>query len=113
MIYWLTELRDLIDPESLVWKLLNVFHYHSFRAGGAFLTAFLLSLMFGERVIRKLISLKVGQPIRSKEEVQKLFDLHGKKAGTPTMGAVLMLAPSLISLFSRTDCTTPLASICL
>jgi phospho-N-acetylmuramoyl-pentapeptide-transferase len=103
MIYWLTELRDHLDQESLVAKLLNVFHYHSFRAGGAFLTAFLLSLMFGERVIRKLISLKVGQPIRSKEEVQKLFDLHGKKAGTPTMGGVLMLGTFVVSVILWTD----------
>jgi phospho-N-acetylmuramoyl-pentapeptide-transferase len=103
MIYWLTELRELLDQESLVAKLLNVFHYHSFRAGGAFLTAFALSLMFGERVIRKLISLKVGQPIRSKEEVQKLFDLHGKKAGTPTMGGVLMLGTFVVSVILWTD----------
>jgi len=113
MIYWLTELRDLIDPESLGWKLLNVLHYHSFRAGAAFITAFLLSLMFGERVIRKLISLKVGQPIRSKEEVQKLFDLHGKKAGTPTMGGVLMLGTFVISVVLWTDWHNRLVWICL
>ncbi len=113
MMYWLTELRDTIDQESLVWKLLNVFHYHSFRAGAAFLTAFLLSLMFGERVIRKLISLKVGQPIRSKEEVQKLFDLHGKKAGTPTMGGVLMLGTFVASVLLWTDWHNRLVWICL
>jgi phospho-N-acetylmuramoyl-pentapeptide-transferase len=112
-MYWLTELRDTIDQESLVWKLLNVFHYHSFRAGAAFLTAFLLSLMFGERVIRKLISLKVGQPIRSKEEVQKLFDLHGKKAGTPTMGGVLMLGTFVLSVLLWTDWHNRLVWICL
>jgi phospho-N-acetylmuramoyl-pentapeptide-transferase len=113
MMYWLTELRDTIDQESLVWKLLNVFHYHSFRAGAAFITAFLLSLMFGERVIRKLISLKVGQPIRSKEEVQKLFDLHGKKAGTPTMGGVLMLVTFVVSVILWTDWHNRLVWICL
>jgi phospho-N-acetylmuramoyl-pentapeptide-transferase len=113
MIHWLTELREHIGQDSLVWKLLNVFHYHSFRAGGAFLTAFLLSLLFGERVIRKLISLKVGQPIRSKEEVQKLFDLHGKKAGTPTMGGVLMLVTLVISVILWADWHNRLVWICL
>jgi phospho-N-acetylmuramoyl-pentapeptide-transferase len=113
MIHWLTELREHIDQDSLVWKILNVFHYHSFRAGGAFLTAFLLSLIFGERVIRKLISLKVGQPIRSKEEVQKLFDLHGKKAGTPTMGGVLMLGTFVTSVILWTDWHNRLVWICL
>nr|WP_256199906.1 hypothetical protein [Verrucomicrobium spinosum] len=64
--------------------------------------------MFGERVIRKLISLKVGQPIRSKEEVQKLFDLHGKKAGTPTMGGVMMLATFTLSVLLWTDWGNPI-----
>lgn len=113
MIHLLTELREHLDQESVLWKLLNVFHYHSFRAGGAFITAFLLSLMFGERVIRKLISLKVGQPIRSKEEVQKLFDLHGKKAGTPTMGGVLMLGTFVVSVLLWTDWHNRLVWICL
>lgn len=113
MIHLLTELREHLDQESVVWKLLNVFHYHSFRAGGAFITAFVLSLMFGERVIRKLISLKVGQPIRSKEEVQKLFDLHGKKAGTPTMGGVLMLGTFVLSVLIWTDWHNRLVWICL
>ncbi len=103
MIYWLYELRnwleaaDWISDDSALYKLLNIFRYHTFRAGGAFLTAFVLSLMFGERVIRKLISLKIGQPVRTAEEVGKLFELQGKKAGTPTMGGILMLSAIVIS----------------
>ena len=103
MIYWLYELRnwleaaDWISDDSALYKLLNIFKYHTFRAGGAALTAFLLSLMFGDRLIRKLISLKIGQPIRTAEEVHKLYELHGKKAGTPTMGGVLILGTIVIS----------------
>lgn len=103
MIYWLYELRnwleaaDWISDDSFVYKLLNIFRYHTFRAGGAFITAFVLSLLFGERVIRKLISLKLGQPIRTAEEVGKLFELQGKKAGTPTMGGILMLSAIVVS----------------
>ena len=69
------------------------------------MTAFLLSLIFGNWVIRKLISLKVGQPIRTKEEVNKLFELHGQKAGTPTMGGVLLLGAVIVSslLWARPD----------
>lgn len=111
MIYWLYEHRDWFEwdwmggKESLLYKLLNLFKYHTFRAGGAALTAFALSLLFGERVIRKLISLKVGQPIRTAEEVHKLFELHGKKAGTPTMGGVLIIGTLVISvlLWGRWD----------
>lgn len=104
MIYWLYEHRDWFawdwmgGKESLLYKLLNLFKYHTFRAGGAALTAFALSLLYGEQVIRKLISLKVGQPIRTADEVHKLFELHGKKAGTPTMGGVLIIGTLLISV---------------
>lgn len=103
MFYWLYELRnwleagDWISNDAFLYKLLNIFRYHTFRAGGAFLTAFVLSLLYGERLIRKLISLKIGQPVRSAEEVHKLYELHGKKAGTPTMGGILILGCIVIS----------------
>lgn len=102
-MYWLYELRnwleaaDWISDDSALYKILNIFKYHTFRAGGAAITAFFLSLMFGERLIRKLISLKIGQPIRTAEEVHKLYELHGKKAGTPTMGGILILSCIVIS----------------
>lgn len=103
MIYWFYELRnwleaaDWIRDDSFLYKLLNIFKYHTFRAGGAAITAFLLSLLFGDRLIRKLISLKIGQPIRTAEEVHRLFELHGKKAGTPTMGGILILGTIVAS----------------
>ncbi len=113
MIYWLTELRYDLGPDSFIAKLLNLFHYHTFRAGGACLTGFLLSLIFGGRVIRKLISLKVGQPIRSAEEVNKLFELHGKKAGTPTMGGVLIIGTFIVSVLLWCDWNNLPVWICL
>lgn len=67
------------------------------RAMMACAVAFLLTLLAGPRVIRALISLKLGQPIRSQEEVHKLAELHGAKAGTPTMGGVLIVASTLIA----------------
>ncbi len=84
---------------------LNVFQYITFRAIAAAVTAFLLSLICGNWTIRRLISLKVGQPIRTKEEVNKLFELHGQKAGTPTMGGVLILGAVVLSslLWARPD----------
>jgi len=98
MIYWLYEHRELFSSQDgLLYKMLNIFKYHTFRAGGAALTAFILSVMFGERLIRALISLKIGQPVRSAEEVHQLFALHGKKAGTPTMGGILLLGSVVIS----------------
>ncbi len=75
----------------------NVFSYVTFRSVAAAVTAFVISLAFGGFVIRKLISLKVGQPIRTKEEVRRLAELHGSKAGTPTMGGVLIIGAVLVS----------------
>ena len=63
--------------------LLNVFQYQTFRAAAAGLTAFLLCLAFSGWVIRRLVSLKLGQPIRTQEEVIR------RQAGlrTPARGA--------------------------
>jgi phospho-N-acetylmuramoyl-pentapeptide-transferase len=79
------------------YSVLNVFQYITFRSIGAAVTSFLLSLMFGNWVIRRLISLKVGQPIRTKAQVRELAELHGGKAGTPTMGGVLLLGTVVVS----------------
>jgi phospho-N-acetylmuramoyl-pentapeptide-transferase len=103
MMWYLQFLSERPGPDF--FGVFNVFNYISFRAVSAAVTAFLLSLVFGSRVIRRLISLKVGQPIRTKEEVNHLFELHGKKAGTPTMGGVLLLGAVIIStlLWARLD----------
>ena len=98
MFYYLQRFSDVIDGT-------HVFKYITFRAIGAAMTAFLLCLIFGNRVIRKLIGLKLGQPIRTKEEVHKLAELHGGKRGTPTMGGVMLLGSVVIStvLWARPD----------
>lgn len=103
MMYWLYELREWMlahnwmSDDAALYKILNLFKYHTFRAGGAAVTAFVLSLMYGDKLICKLISLKIGQPIRTAEEVHKLAELHGKKAGTPTMGGILILGTIILS----------------
>ncbi len=113
MIYWLTENRHALGADSFLLKLLNLMHYHTFRAGAACFTAFIFSLVFGGSVIRKLISLKIGQPIRTQDEVHRLFELHGRKAGTPTMGGVLILGTFIIAVLLWTDWRNSLVWICL
>lgn len=83
----------------------NVFFYVTFRSVAAAVTAFGLSLLCGKFVIVKLIRLKIGQPIRGAEEVHHLATLHGSKAGTPTMGGVLIIGAVLTSslLWARWD----------
>jgi len=103
MLYYLDRLSDHATSEF--FKAFNVFQYVTFRAVSAALTAFVLSLALGNFTIRKLLSLKLGQPIRTKDEVHKLAELHGQKAGTPTMGGILLLGTTVLStlLWARPD----------
>ncbi len=96
-LYTLSEWAEKANIDSEFFKALNVFKYLTFRSICAAATAFLISIICGNWVIRKLISLKFGQPIRTKEEVNQLFELHGAKKGTPTMGGILIIGSILIS----------------
>lgn len=103
MLYYLHLLKEK-------WEFLdalNVFQYQTFRAAGAALTAFLLSVLLGNRVILKLTSLKIGQPIRTKEEVHRLAELHGIKTGTPTMGGILIVGTVLAAVLLWARPTNP------
>jgi phospho-N-acetylmuramoyl-pentapeptide-transferase len=98
MMYYLHLLAEQV-------KGTNVFFYVTFRAVCAAVTAFALSLIFGNWVIRKLIALKIGQPIRTAAEVHRLAELHSGKAGVPTMGGVLVIGSVFISsvMWARPD----------
>jgi len=114
MFYYLHLLADYgkgVDSELV--KALNVFQYITFRALAAGITAFIISLMFGNWVIRRLTALKLGQPIRSQEEVHRLHELHGAKAGTPTMGGVLLLGAVVVSTLLWARPTNPLVWLAL
>ena len=71
---------------------LRVFQYLTLRAVMAALTALLIGLIAGPRVIRLLTSLKIGQPVRG-----YAMETHLVKSGTPTMGGVLILLAIAIS----------------
>ncbi|MEO8617374.1 MAG: phospho-N-acetylmuramoyl-pentapeptide-transferase [Luteolibacter sp.] len=94
------------------WSFLNLFQYVTFRAASAGLLAFIVSVIFGPRVIRKLISLKVGQPIRTAEEVHKLAELHGGKIGTPTMGGALIIGAVIVSTLICARPLNPFIAVC-
>ncbi len=98
MMYFLHHLSDRFIG-------FNVFLYVTFRAIAAAVTAFLLTLMFGNFIIRILIALKLGQPIRGAAEVHRLAELHGGKQGTPTMGGVLVIGSVFVSslIWARLD----------
>ena len=80
------------EKDWFLIKALNVFQYVTFRTAYASITALLLSLVFGGRLIRALKSWNVGQQIRE-EGPQG----HKAKHGTPTMGGVLIIGSVVIS----------------
>jgi phospho-N-acetylmuramoyl-pentapeptide-transferase len=85
VFYFLSQFRD-------VWFPLNVFQYITFRTGGAFLTSFLIVLIFGQRFIDLVKKWEVTQSIREYGP-----QTHLKKAGTPTMGGLLILIALVVS----------------
>jgi phospho-N-acetylmuramoyl-pentapeptide-transferase len=85
-------------PEQL--GFLRVFQYITFRAVMAALTALIIGLAFGPWVINRLTELKFGQPIR-----EYGVKAHLAKAGTPTMGGVLVLIAIGISTLLWFDWT--------
>jgi len=94
MLYWLTELSDGGD-------FFNLFRYITFRAGGAFLTALFFGFIFGRPLINVLRRRQgKGQPIRDDGP-----EGHFVKAGTPTMGGLLIVGALLTStlLWARLD----------
>ena len=98
MMYYLHHLSDRFVG-------FNVFLYVTFRAIAAAVTAFVGTLMFGNFIIRMLIALKLGQPIRGAAEVHRLAELHGVKQGTPTMGGVLVIGAVFVAsvMWARLD----------
>jgi phospho-N-acetylmuramoyl-pentapeptide-transferase len=104
MLYYL--LYELVfktygeTSQAYLLKGLNVIQYITFRTAWATITALLISLLLGGRVIRKLAALEIGQEIR-----EELSAEHQAKKGTPTMGGVLILGAVLIStvLWARLD----------
>ncbi len=95
MLYWLTAFSDGGD-------FFNLFRYITFRSGGAFFSALAFGFLFGRPLINLLrTKQKHGQPIRDDGPENHL----ASKAGTPTMGGVLILGALVTAslLWARLD----------
>jgi phospho-N-acetylmuramoyl-pentapeptide-transferase len=97
MLYYL--FYDLLRP---YFKALNVFRYITVRTAYASLTALFIALVLGPWVIRRLQEMQIGQFIR--EEGPKS---HQAKAGTPTMGGVLIVIATVVPAFLWADLRNP------
>ena len=95
MLLSLAQWLQTLSPE---FGSFRVFQYLTLRAVMAALTSLLIGLIAGPFVIRRLVSLKIGQPIR-----EYAMQTHLSKSGTPTMGGVLILLSIGISTLLWSD----------
>lgn len=86
MLYYLFQYLDKIDFPGA-----GVFQYISFRAAMAFIASLVISMIFGKRIINFIRKKQIGETIRE-------LGLQGQneKAGTPTMGGLIILAAIII-----------------
>src|SRR5262245_29751857 len=103
MLYWLfyENLFRLYSP-------FRVFQYATFRTAMASLTALLVSIILGPWLIRKLREFQIGQHIR--EDGPKS---HQKKAGTPTMGGLLICTATVVPTLLWANLTIPAVWVAL
>jgi phospho-N-acetylmuramoyl-pentapeptide-transferase len=87
---------------------LNVFRYITIRTVYASLTAMFLALAFGPWLIQKLRQLQIGQYIREEGP-----EAHQKKAGTPTMGGVLIVLSTAVPTLLWADLSNPFVLLTL
>lgn len=97
MLAFLVEYSD-------TFSILNVFRYITFRTGGAVVTALLFIFLFGPMIINALrVRQGKGQPIRKDGPQTHIV----AKAGTPTMGGLLILAGFLVAALLWAKWTNP------
>lgn len=97
MLYWL-----LYEKLYIFFHPFRIFRYLTFRTAFATLTALLIALLIGPWVIQKLHEFQIGQYVRSDGPQS-----HLKKAGTPTMGGLLIVVAILVPTILWSDPANP------
>src|SRR5918998_2069134 len=95
-------LYHLLYPFHTQFSVLNVTRYITFRTAAASLSALAISLVLGPWMVRRLREFQIGQVIR-----QEGPSSHRAKAGTPTMGGLLILTASIVPTLLWADLTNP------
>ncbi|MFD2178797.1 phospho-N-acetylmuramoyl-pentapeptide-transferase [Veronia pacifica] len=96
MIVWLSQMFEQY------LSFLRLFDYLTFRAIVSALTALLLSLWMGPRLIARLQMMQIGQVVRNDGP-----ESHFSKRGTPTMGGIMILAAITITVLLWSDLSNP------
>ena len=95
---------EWLAPYAEQFQIFNLFNYLTFRTGGALMTSMLVAFILGPRMITMLRSKQgKGQPIREDGPEGHII----KKAGTPTMGGLLILLSVSISTLLWGDLKSP------
>jgi len=90
----------LLQPFARDVRIFNLLNYITFRSAAAFVTALLVSFVFGPVIIRRLRAMSVHQVVR-----EGTPDSHASKGQTPTMGGLIILVASIlpVALWARLD----------
>ncbi len=97
-------LYNFLYPLKDVFFAFNIFKYITFRSGCAALTSFLICIIFGPLIIRKLSEKNIGEKIKL-NDCPGLHQLHLSKEGTPTMGGILIFVSIIGSVILWADMT--------
>src|SRR5262252_825586 len=92
-------LHDLLVPLAKYHTAFNLFRYITFRTAMATVTALLISFVLGPRLIRRLRERQRGGETIREDTPER----HRTKAGTPTMGGLVILAAILVSTLAWTS----------
>jgi phospho-N-acetylmuramoyl-pentapeptide-transferase len=103
LLYWL-----LYQRLSSHFHPFRIFHYVTFRTAFASLTALFMGLIIGPAIIRRLREFQIGQYIREDGPAG-----HHKKAGTPTMGGVLIVIAIIVPTLLWADLSNPYIWLCI
>jgi phospho-N-acetylmuramoyl-pentapeptide-transferase len=103
MLYWL-----LYQRLFAYFPPFRIFRYVTFRTAFASLTALFMGLVIGPAIIRQLREFQIGQYIREEGPAG-----HQKKAGTPTMGGVLITVSVIVPTILWADLSNPYIWLCL
>jgi len=101
-------LYELLFGLEDVFSPFNVFRYITFRTALSAVTALALTLLFAPTLIRWLQDKQVGQRIRAEGPPE-----HGAKAGTPTIGGILIVGAVVVSTVLWMDLGNPLVWVAL
>ena len=103
MLYWL-----LYQRLFAYFPPFRIFRYVTFRTAFASLTALFMGLIIGPAIIRQLREFQIGQYIREEGPAG-----HQKKAGTPTMGGVLITIAIIVPTLVWADLSNPYIWLCI